>query len=76
MNKPDWQPISTAPKDRYILVWPGLWGIPCDLARWNEDEYAKKPKPYWSRLSVLGKVLCRACPPTHWIEFPKPPDGE
>jgi hypothetical protein len=72
---PQWLPIETAPKDgSAILVFPGVWsGIPCGIAGWDEDQYAKKPRPYWRRIDVLGRTsLSRDNPPTHWMPLPDP----
>lgn len=71
----DWQPIETAPKDgTCVLVWPPTFAGVVSCARWNEDRFAKKPHPYWSRVDDLGKVyLSRGNPPTHWMPLPKGP---
>lgn len=69
-----WQPIETAPKVGYVLLFPGRWnGITCDIGTWNEDKYAKKPKPFWRRLSAHTVGDSRDYPPTHWMPLPAPP---
>ena len=65
-----WQPIETAPKDRQIRVWS--WGHERH-ATWNLDEYAKKPKPYWS-LTSLGPTLSRAHQPMWWMPCGEDPE--
>ncbi|UFS64857.1 hypothetical protein LO749_12005 [Paracoccus denitrificans] len=45
-----WQPISSAPLGQSVLVFrPAMWGGKghIGVAKWNTDEYAKCPKPFW-----------------------------
>ena len=68
-----WQPIDTAPKDgTSILVCPGFWNAKtCSIARFDDDEYAKKPRPYWRRDDAFNRVgVNRDNPPTHWMPLP------
>jgi hypothetical protein len=67
-----WQPIDTAPKDgTVILVAPSVWrGRNFDMARWEPNEYAEKPKPFWLRDSAL-QTQCRENTPTHWMPQPE-----
>jgi hypothetical protein len=69
-----WHPIETAPKDgTYVIVWPPTWTGVTSCARWHTDEYAKKPRPYWSRTDDLGRVsVSRENPPTHWTLLAPP----
>ncbi len=74
-----WQPIETAPKDKsLILVYrPAAlkWGQ-IDIATWDDDRYAKKPRPYWrSIIRIMGKLDMRAWEPTHWQPLPEPPQA-
>lgn len=73
----EWQPIETAPKDgKYVLVWPGrCTGIACDIARWEDDKYAKSPRPFWARIGFSTKTGDRVNSPTHWQPLPPPPHG-
>jgi hypothetical protein len=74
----EWQPIETAPKDgTAVLVYPATWGSkPASIAKWNEDKYAKNPRPFWERDDDLGKVsISRGKPPTHWMPLPAPPSN-
>lgn len=71
---PEWQPIETAPKDgSYVLVYPPTWSGVASCAKWSNDEYAKKPMPYWSRTDAIGVSDSRRNPPTHWMPLPAPP---
>lgn len=75
-----WQPIETAPKDNRILLgWVvGIFtGINCVIGRWNNDSYAKKPRPYWTHdLERLTTVYgTRSNQPTHWMPLPEPPEA-
>lgn len=71
-----WQPIETAPKDRYILLYIEFLGVIC--GHWENDGYAKNPKPYWTNdLELLfGKKGCRWLQPTHWMPLPEAPFDE
>ena len=71
-----WQPIETAPKDGTpVIVWPPTWTGVISCARWNNDQYAKKPKPYWRRTDANGRATeSRDKPPTHWTLL-APPDA-
>lgn len=71
-----WQPIETAPKDgTVILVYPATWGDrTCSMANYDDDRYAKKPRPFWNRVDDLGRItLSRNNPPTHWLPLPSTP---
>ncbi len=71
----DWQPISTAPKDEArILVWSPIWGQAVG-ARWDADQYAAPPRPYWrlDYVRICGVRACRKQPPTHWMKLPPEP---
>ena len=72
----EWQPIETAPKDgTAVLVFPPTWGgMSASIAAWDEDVYAKNPRPYWRRFDTLGRVsLSRDNAPTNWMPLPDPP---
>lgn len=74
MTNNEWQPIETAPKDgTYILVYPGYYTkVPCSIAYYDDDKYAKRPQPYWHRLDTRG-LRSRYTPLTHWMPLPCPP---
>src|SRR6185312_687271 len=65
-----WRPIETAPQDgsRILLLRNGR--IVC--GNWNDDRYARKPRPYWShdQERAFGTVDTRQCQPTHWQPLP------
>ena len=72
----NWQPIETAPKDKRILLC-----YPCRVVcgEWNDDRYARKPRPYWGHDldRVFGLINARTVPPTHWMlipDFPNAPE--
>ncbi len=73
-----WQPIETAPRDgTAVLVWPPTWSGTASAAKWNPDQYSKKPRPYWSRNDDFGRVtISREKPPSHWMPIPRGPRGE
>jgi hypothetical protein len=71
MNKNDWQPMDAAPKDgRTILVWRRG---KCDLAHWDDNRYAKHPKPFWGSYGIWGSTSDRGTPPAAWQPLPEPP---
>ncbi len=66
----DWQPIETAPKDgRLLLFVRGTTYV----GGWDDDRYAKKPRPLWYYSDTWRRTGCRAIPPTHWMPLPEPP---
>lgn len=72
----NWQPIETAPKDCDVLLFCPRTGVV--RGRWQPDDYAKKPIPYWThdRERTRGVKLTRADQPTHWapLKGPEPLD--
>jgi hypothetical protein len=70
-----WQDIRTAPKDCRILVWSPLFKGKAVAAKWNADEYSKKPRPFWDTDTSRydGLAALREFPPTHWCHLPPPP---
>ena len=67
----DWQPIASAPKDRRVLLFfPTLlqWHN-VQPGKWNDDRYAKMPRPYWE---TDFQQWTRSHPPTHWAEINEP----
>lgn len=72
-----WQPIETAPKDgRLVQVWPPTYTGTLSCARWNEDKYARKPRPYWDRVDAFSTTTSRDRQPTHWMPIPAAPGPE
>ena len=78
-----WQPIDTAPKDgsKILLYRPSCaypWAA-VDVGKWDEDAYAKKPRPFWrSMFAAIGITQMRDWQPTHWQPLPSAPlpEGE
>ena len=71
-----WQHIDTAPKDgAIILVYPATWSkMTASPACWDDDRYAKNPRPYWNRLDATRTRDSRDSPPSHWMPMPPPPE--
>ena len=61
-----WQPIETAPKDQFILLW-----VKEDGSRW----LAKWQGGNWYGVDELGLTRCSSTyEPTHWHPLPRPPE--
>jgi hypothetical protein len=74
----EWQPIDeTTPKDRTIILFRPTAPIPIRVApgRYDDNKYAKEPKPYWSiQLAYYNvKSSSRYHEPTLWCDFPSEP---
>ena len=74
---PDWKPIETAPHGEMLLLYrpnASAWGRVAP-GKWDADEYARRPRPYWEGwLKIGGKLEWRAWEPTHWMHLPAPPE--
>jgi hypothetical protein len=71
-----WRDIATAPKDQQLIGWWPLFGGTDGYLEWNDDKYAKRPRPYWSAgrdERVWGALAVRANQPTHWRHRFTPP---
>ena len=74
-----WLPIESAPKNKRIaLGWDYLkTQAPC-FGQWDEDQYAKKPRPFWKtdvdRYRGLNEE--RRSPPSHWMDITPPAPRE
>lgn len=72
MKAGSWQPIETAPRDgSRILVWSARTGR-TNVAKWDDDSFAKHPKPYWE-LESYRTMDARQRQPTHWMPMPAAP---
>lgn len=70
----EWQPIESAPKDgAYIMVYPPTFNNVVSCASWDEDKYARFPRPFWRRTDSNKIYDSRSTPPTHWMPLPEPP---
>lgn len=67
----DWQPIETAPKKARIRVW--AWGAERH-AKWDEDQYARRPRPFWS-MDGLSISSSREHQPEWWMPCASAPPG-
>lgn len=73
----DWQLIETAPRDgTAVIVWPPTSPELTSCARYDDDRYAKKPRPYWRRRDALQTLDSRRNPPTHWRPCLSGPDEQ
>jgi hypothetical protein len=78
MSTNDWKPISTAPKDKAILIaggtfdWDGSWGedIPCKQAT---IVYWDKMQEGWRGDGSGGYDEYYWHKPTHWMPLPTVP---
>ena len=76
-----WRPIEWAPKDRDVdLLMPveAFGERRMYPGKWDDDRYAKKPRPYWGAPLVellWGVRFMRQHQPTHFRPRPQPPDG-
>ena len=64
-----WQPIDTAPKNIVVLLRGPSW-VSC--GRWDENKYAKTPKPYWTSdlaAKSFGVHWQRKNQPTHFLKL-------
>lgn len=70
--------MDSAPKDEWIILYrPTLFKGHRGLGRWDDDRYAKTPKPYWEQSERwIGKLECRAHLPTHWMPMEPAPTPE
>lgn len=72
------KPIDeNTPKDGTLLLWSPFLGGTLGGGRWDDDRYAKNPRPYWSMhciQTVWGKTRMRDYQPTHWDYMPTSPD--
>lgn len=71
-----WLPIDTAPKDGTKIMMACPWLGVCGPGHWNEDKYAKKPRPYWTHWGerIWGALMIRGDQPTHWQPMPEAPN--
>lgn len=71
----DWLGIESAPKDREVLLFiPRGVHSRIEVGKWDDDRFAKKPRPYFQWSHLWGVVEQRKCPPTHWMPLPPMPN--
>lgn len=75
-----WRPIETAPKGAEGDIWSRpvirLWdGRRERHGYWDDDRFAKKPKPYWHYSDSIRAMDSRRAP-THWMPLFLPPAGQ
>ena len=68
-----WRTIESAPRDGSYLL--GFQGGQISLIWWNSDQYARKPRPYWTGTHEWagGTTRARVDQPTHWRPLPAAP---
>ena len=72
-----WRSIETAPRDgTLVIVWPPTREGATSCARFHDDRFAKKPRPYWNRSDTVFTGSSRGNPPTHWRPVLSGPGGE
>ena len=81
----DWQPIETAPKDEWILVYQAhgqhggmvFTGGHCYVVKWaygNEFWYDKSSNILEIQDMKDHATTYFTCVPTHWMPLPEPPE--
>jgi hypothetical protein len=78
-----WQPIETAPKDEWILVYQpygeGFTGGHCFVVKWaygNKFWYDKCSNILEIKSLKEHVTTYHTCTPTHWVPLPEPPKGD
>ena len=70
-----WRPISEANIDAgKLLLWQERRGV--QMGKFNKDEYAQKPRPFWAYDSDHRITHSRDSQPTHYMPLPPPPKME
>lgn len=76
MTWADWQPISTAPRDRPVMLYvPRQGDSPADWIGVGHFEFAPEGRAadgYWK----ADNPLVSATRATHWLPMPEPPENE
>lgn len=68
-----WEPLTTAPKDRLVLLWDDDVGHP-EVARWNEGVHSWLiGYPDGDADNSKEVVPFTVFAPTHWMELPAKP---
>lgn len=68
-----WQPMTTAPVDRRIMLKrPRPWGMDVGMGRWEMQPHHKAPRPYWNDdRRYFSVAQNRESIPVGWREIPK-----
>ena len=67
----EWQPISTAPKDRYIIVFNK--NTRAYIAIWVQNPFNGDEDWSVGNLGHGNRTLVGTPAPTHWYPVPNPP---
>jgi len=68
---PGWQPIETAPKDKWFLGWEYRYQTPI-MCKWGVSGFMPVTAVVEMRLQNHSHYF----PPTHWMPLPAPPGRE
>ena len=66
-----WRPVADAPRDADVLLWMTSYGGCVRIGRFDDDRYARRPRPFWRAWSD-DISTCRAGQPTHYMPLPEP----
>lgn len=78
-----WRDISTAPKDRTVVLLYGIWAseisrpVPkptTDIGFWNDGASDHPGNDWWELLTGAGYACWMR--PSHWMPLPPPPQQE
>jgi hypothetical protein len=70
-----WQPIETAPRTgERVRLWIPSYQNRDQIGRWQADQYAAKPRPYWEWLGYSSFKMQRRTQPTHWQPLSEGPE--
>lgn len=69
-----WRLIESAPQDGTPILIFRPDGKRVEIAHYDKDQYAQKPKPYWRSNSNFGVIAERKNCPSHWMPIPPIPE--
>jgi len=72
VNKSQWQPIETAPRDGTNLWLFSGSDDPCQFVGFYADDPSG---PYWAYAEQLVMDVAGQANPTHWMPLPPPPEA-
>ena len=68
MSSLPWQSMDSAPRDTWILL--RFPDGSCSMGKWDDDRYAKKPKPHWKyeKCYLYGAKHEKQNQPDLWLD--------